>query len=229
MTNEITDLESKLRKLKQEEEDSKWKELLARYRSIGKYLVGKDIIHLFTNQAWAVTRVTNFEEAYDTSSGGYGQWDSRRHLCLIGEQFHYHANEHQKSFSTDGTVYFEEIVKGLSHVKIGGTNSIGIPLGPKKQWAQPWNRFIELGEMEARQIRLSIGEKSYQDRDYEKASKNLTNFQVYCRLAPEGMYETLAKAYWERVKLAHDLYKELGTTNSFNKELERIPWEKICQ
>ena len=221
---EVQELEIKLRNKKQEKMNADWNKITDTYTRIGNYLKGKDIIHFYHRTSWAVTRITDFHAQYDMSSGAYGQWDKRRYLCLVGQRFSMDSNNHERTFSTDGTVYFEEIVKGLADVKID-LMMLGIPLEPKEQWGRPWNRFLKLGELNARRIILSIGEKDYKEKNLEGANQTLSDFMVSCRLAPKGIYDELAEFYWKKVKLAHELYLKYPEDREVH--CTSIDWDKI--
>lgn len=218
-----------LRKLAKEDEDRKWKEILSKYKNIGKYLVGKDIVQYTSCGCWSVTRVTKFELTHTTSSGFYGQWDYARYMILTGQQLGMNIEAHQTKFCTDGSVDEDDFIKGMANVSISGEhNVIGIPLAPKKRWASQWKKYIELGNLDARVVKLGIGEEAYRKKDTDLAHRKLQGFQMFVRVAVDGsIYDELEKHYWKRVKMEHELYEQFK--DGRNMTVEQIDWEAIIK
>ena len=210
MVSKVNKLKAELKKELKKEQDLEWKTLISNYKKLGKYLVGKCLIKYFTRYSWSVIKIEKFNVNHNMSSGYYGQWDEARYLELTGKELGIHLNAHQYTFSTDGKVDVEEIIKGAAEVHLSGeAYSLGIPLAPNKRWANQWKKFIELGKLEDRTTILSIGENAYKNRDIEGARKQLSQFTTFLRvLEDDSIYKTLENHYWERVKLEHSLYEK---------------------
>ena len=210
--------------MKEEKEESAWKEICDMFDQLGKWAIGKEFIQFYTRYSWSVFKITGYDHSwYADGSGAYGQWDKRRFFVFKGEMFGMGVSDLRHRFSTGGDVDFNDI-KGTSEVRVEGYK-LGIPLGPKKQWSGAWNKFIELGEANFERVILSIGEEAYKNRDTEAAKKALSDFQVFLRLAPEGMFDELKENYIKRVKLGYELYQKYPEDRVI--EFKNIDWHKV--
>jgi hypothetical protein len=218
--DEVQKLEAQLEKAKSAKRDKEWESVVSQYKRLGKWLTGKDIIQFSTKHSWSVTRITGFEEQYDTSSGFYGQWDKRRYLCLAGTRLLMQVDSHT---IYSGKIKIEDSIEGFASVSI--ENKLGIPLRAKEQYGLAWKRFLEIGELNANQIVLSLGENAYENRDIEQANKSLSDFMLFLRLAPKGMFEDLQEHYTKRLLLANELYLKYKEDGDIY--VKPIPWDKI--
>ena len=185
MNKTIKELEAELDSIKKIEQKDNWEKHLNETEDYLKSLIGKTFVKHYSNGGFCIFKVSGYKTSYYMDRDGfYGQWSPSRWFELESTaMINCRVADNTGRWFRGGIQYNNmkfKVIKGKSKDNIE-VSKLDLVDFEKERYAQLPSEIREFGKL------------SYEAKDKPNLIRDINDFSVFLREAPEGMWKEAKK------------------------------------